>query len=101
MTECLEDMCRVKMAPICIFDDGAKELVIICDHVHFYHKSEWTQDSFKSPKGAGPWRNPCDTDTAYERSVGGLTSNKPSLVAKSNFHQPQKHLKARFDSFLQ
>ncbi len=36
-------------------DDGVKELVIICDHVHFFSKNEWTQDCFLSPKGAGPW----------------------------------------------
>ncbi len=29
-----------------IGDDGAKELVVICDHVHFSHKNEWTQDCF-------------------------------------------------------
>ncbi len=36
-------------------DDGVKELVIICDHVHFSCKNEWTQDCVQSPKGAGPW----------------------------------------------
>ncbi len=36
-------------------DDGAKELVKICDHVHFCHKNEWTQDCL-SPEGAGLWR---------------------------------------------
>ncbi len=38
-------------------DNGLKELVIICDHVHFSHKNGWTQDCFLSPKGAGPWQN--------------------------------------------
>ncbi len=38
-------------------DDGVKELVKICDHVHFSHKNEWTRDCFLSPKGAGLWRN--------------------------------------------
>ncbi len=37
-------------------DDGVKELVIICGHVHFSHKNEWSQDCFMSPKGAGPWQ---------------------------------------------
>ncbi len=36
-------------------DDGAKELVIISDHIHFFHINEWTQGCFLSPKGAGPW----------------------------------------------
>ncbi len=35
-------------------DDGAKELVIICDHVHFSGKNEWTEDCLESPEGAGP-----------------------------------------------
>ncbi len=35
--------------------DGTKELVRICDHVHFSRKNKWTQDCFLSPKGAGPW----------------------------------------------
>ncbi len=39
-----------------LVDDEVKELVIICDHVHFSHKIEWTQDCFLSPKGAGQWR---------------------------------------------
>ncbi len=73
MTECSEDMCLVKNGSnMYLGDDGAKELVIICDHVHFSHKNEWTKDCFWSPKGAGPWRNPCDTDTGNERSVRGL-----------------------------
>ncbi len=53
-------------------DYGEKELVIICDHVHFSQKNEWTQDCFLSPKGAGPWGNPCDTVTGNEQSVGDL-----------------------------
>ncbi len=61
-------------------DDGAKELVIIYDHVHFSCKNKWTKDCFLSPKGAGPWRNPCDTDTGNERSVRVLASCEPSLV---------------------
>ncbi len=36
-------------------DSGAKELAIICNHTHFSHKNELTQDCFLSPKGAGPW----------------------------------------------
>ncbi len=27
-------------------DEGVKELVIICDHVHFSRKNEWIQDCF-------------------------------------------------------
>ncbi len=27
-------------------DDGVKELVLICDHIHFSHKNEWTQDCY-------------------------------------------------------
>ncbi len=55
-------------------DDGAKELVLICNHVHFFHKNELTYNCFLSFKGAGPWRNPCDTDTGNERFVRGLAS---------------------------
>ncbi len=73
VSECSEGMCLVKNgSSVYLGDDWAKELVIICDHVHFSHKNEWTQDCFLSPKAAGPWRKPCDTDTGYERSVRGL-----------------------------
>ncbi len=52
VSECSEDMCPVKNGPnMYLGDDEAKELVIICDHVHFSGKNEWTKDS---PKGAGP-----------------------------------------------
>ncbi len=60
------------MGPIYLGDNGMRELVIICDQVHFSHKNEWTQDCVYSPKGAGPWKNPCDTDAGNERSVRGL-----------------------------
>ncbi len=53
-------------------DDGVKELVIICDHVHLSHKHEGTQDCILSPKGAGPLQNPCDTDTGNDCLVGRL-----------------------------
>ncbi len=74
VSECLEDTCLVKNGSnMYLSDDGAKESVIICDYVHFSHKNEWTQDRFLSPKGAGPWPNPCDTDTGNEQLVSGLT----------------------------
>ncbi len=42
--ECSEDMCLAKdESNMYLGDDGAKELVIICDQVHFSHKNEWTQ----------------------------------------------------------
>ncbi len=45
MSECLEDTCLVKNGShIYVGDDGVKELVIICDHVYFSRKSEWTRD---------------------------------------------------------
>ncbi len=70
MSECSEDMCLVKNgSSMYLGDNGAKELVIICDHVYFFHKNEWTRDCFLSPKGAGPWWNPCDTDTGNERET--------------------------------
>ncbi len=48
--ECWEDMCLVKNGSnMYLGDDGAKELVIICDHVHFSRKNEWTHDCFQSP----------------------------------------------------
>ncbi len=56
-------MCLVKNgSSVCLGDDGLKELIIICDCGYFFHKNEWTEDCFLSPKGAGPKRNPCDTD---------------------------------------
>ncbi len=33
-------------------DDGVKELVIICDQVHFSSKNKWTSECFQSPGGA-------------------------------------------------
>ncbi len=65
-------MCLKNVSNLYLGDDGVKELVTICDHVHFSHKNKWTQDCFLSPKGAGPWQNPCDTDTGKERSVRRL-----------------------------
>ncbi len=54
MSECLKDMCLVKNgSDMYLGDDGAKELVMICDHVHFSHKNGQTQDCFYSPKGRG------------------------------------------------
>ncbi len=53
MSECSEDTCLVKNGSnMYLGDDKAKELVIICDHVHFLKKNEWTQECFLSPKGA-------------------------------------------------
>ncbi len=69
----LEDKCLVKNGSNMYFcDDGVKELVIMCDYVHFSIKNEQNQDCFLFPKGVGPWRNPCDTDTGNERSARGL-----------------------------
>ncbi len=69
-SECSEDRCFVKNGSnMYLGVDGVKELVIICDHAHFSCKNEWTQDCFLSSKGAGPWQNPCDTDTGNERSM--------------------------------
>ncbi len=74
VSECSEDMCLVKNGSnMHLGDDGVKELIIICDHVHFSHKSEWTQDCFLSSKGAGLGWNPCDTDTGNERPLRGLS----------------------------
>ncbi len=51
VSECSEDMCLEKNRfNMYLGDDRAKELVIICDQVHFSRKNEWTQDSFLSPK---------------------------------------------------
>ncbi len=55
VSECSKDMCLVKNGSNTYFgNDRVKELVIICDHAHFSHKMEKTQDCFFSPKGAGP-----------------------------------------------
>ncbi len=53
-------------------DDGAKELVIIRDHVHFFHENEWTRDCILSSREGGPLQNACVTGTGSERSVRGL-----------------------------
>ncbi len=51
MCECSEDMSLVKKGShMNIGNDGAKELVIICDHVHFSNKNDWTSDCLLSPK---------------------------------------------------
>ncbi len=34
-------------------DDGMKELVIICDHIHFSHKNEWTASCLLKGRGHG------------------------------------------------
>ncbi len=45
VSECSKEMCLVKNgSSMYVGDDGTKELVIICDHVHFSRKSEWTND---------------------------------------------------------
>ncbi len=48
VSECLEDACLVKKNGSILYlgNDGVKELVIICDYVHFFCKNEWTQDCF-------------------------------------------------------
>ncbi len=72
VSECSEDMLVKNKSTMYLGDNGVKELAIICDHSHFSLKNEWTQDGFLSPKGAGLWQKPCDTDTGNERSVRGL-----------------------------
>ncbi len=73
VSECSEDVSVKNGSKMYLGEDGMKESVIICDHVHFSRKNEWTQDCFLSPKGAGPGEKPCDTDTGNERSVRRLT----------------------------
>ncbi len=54
--ECAEDICLVKNGSNMYLGEAeVKELVIICDHIHFSHKNKWTPDCFLSPKGAGLW----------------------------------------------
>ncbi len=54
VSECSEDMCLVKNGSnMHLGDDGAKELVIICDHVHFSLKNKGTQDCRWSPEVGG------------------------------------------------
>ncbi len=44
MSECLIDMCLAKIVTnLYPGDDEAKDLVLICDHVHFSHKNKWTK----------------------------------------------------------
>ncbi len=83
VSSCSEDICLVKNGSnTYLGDDGSQELVIICDHILFSRKNKWPLDCFLSPKDAGPWRNPCDTDTGNECSVRGLT-----LLTHSDYTQ--------------
>ncbi len=46
VSECSQDMCLVKNGSIMYLgDDGVKELIINCDHIHFSGKNELNQDS--------------------------------------------------------
>ncbi len=36
---CVSEKCHMYLG-----DDGAKELVLMCDHVDFSHKNKWTED---------------------------------------------------------
>ncbi len=67
--------CLVKNGSNLNLGDAAK---IICDHVLFSHKNEWTQDRLLSPKEL--WRKPCDTDTGNEHSVGDLSLATVSAI---------------------
>ncbi len=54
-------MCLVKNGSnMYLGGNEAKELVTICDHIHFSCKNV---SQAVAPKGAGPWQNPSDTDT--------------------------------------
>ncbi len=65
-----EDMCLVKNGSnMYLGDEEAKELTIICDHVHFSRKNEWTQDCSSLLKGRGRGQKLCDTDTGSARSM--------------------------------
>ncbi len=45
VSECSEVTCLVKNeSSMYVGGDGAKELVLICDHVHFSSENEWTKD---------------------------------------------------------
>ncbi len=44
LSECSGNSCLLKNGSSMFLDDnGAKELLIICDHVHFSHKNELTK----------------------------------------------------------
>ncbi len=55
-------------------EDEVKELVIICDHLYFSRKHDWTKTASCLLKGRGRGEKPCDTDTGNEQSVGGFPS---------------------------
>ncbi len=56
MSECSDDIRLVKNGSnMYLGDDEVKEWVIICDHIHFSCKNEWTKDCISSPEGVGPW----------------------------------------------
>ncbi len=47
VSEFSEKMCLVKnRSNVYLGDDGAKDSVIICHHVHSSRKNEWTKDCF-------------------------------------------------------
>ncbi len=76
------------MGPICILVTmGRKGLVIDGDHAHHHsRKNEKSRNFFLSPEGAGPWPNPCDTDTGNDRSLGRLLHLTVSAVAVTMDH---------------
>ncbi len=52
VSECLEDTSLVKNGSnMYLSHDGVKELVIICDHVHFCYRNEMTQTASSLLKG--------------------------------------------------
>ncbi len=81
VSECSEDMYFVKNgSKMYLGDNEAKKLVIVCDRVHFSLKNEWTQNCLYFSRGAGPWLNPCDTDSGNELWVRGFAFYQPSLT---------------------
>ncbi len=74
LSECSDDMCLVKnWFSLYLGNDGVKELVIICDHVHFSLRINGLKTASCLLKGRGRGKKPCDTDTGDGQSVKGLT----------------------------
>ncbi len=71
MSECLVGLCLVKNGSnVYLGDDGVKELVRICDHVHSPIRRNRVKTASYLLKGQDSAENPCDADTGNDCLVG-------------------------------
>ncbi len=93
VSECSEDMCLLRnKCNLYLGDDRVKESVIICDHVHFSCKDEWTQDYSNLLKGRAMAKNHVtliqemniqwDVLLSINRLCSGLTDDISNIKAQ-------------------